>query len=195
VPRIYTRTGDRGETGLVDGTRTSKADPRVDLYGDVDELNSALGAAVALLPLPTLSPLAADLARIQSDLFELGALLADPGRCERLAATAGADLGIDGAALEPVIDRLEAPLVALRTFILPGGAPAAAALHVARAVCRRVERRAVERRATGLAIPAGVIVYLNRLSDLLFTAARHVNHAAGRDDVPWSGRQAGRPPE
>ncbi len=195
MPRIYTRTGDGGQTGLVDGSRTSKADPRVDLYGDVDELNSAIGLAAALLAaaaLPALRPLGDDLARIQADLFELGALLADPGRCERLAADPRADLGLDGGALEPLIDRLEQPLASLRAFILPGGEPAAAALHVARTVCRRAERNAVQRHADGVAIPGGVIVYLNRLSDLLFTAARHANHAAGRDDVLWPGRRGGR---
>lgn len=192
MPRIYTRTGDRGDTGLFDGTRTSKADPRVDLYGDVDELNSAIGLAVALLPVPLLADLVDDLTRIQSDLFVLGALLADPGRCARLADGTETDPGVDGAALEPVIDRLDAPLAPLRNFILPGGTPAAAALHVARTVCRRVERKTVQRRAEQVAIPAGVVVYLNRLSDLLFTAARHANYAAGRDDVPWSGRRTDR---
>lgn len=190
MPRIYTRTGDGGQTGLVDGSRTSKSDPRVDLYGDVDELNSAIGLADSFLTLPALASLREGLARIQADLFELGALLADPGRCERLAADPQADLGIDGAALEPLIDQLEQPLAPLRAFILPGGEPGAAALHLARTVCRRAERKAVHRQAEGTAIPAGVIVYLNRLSDLLFVAARHANHAAGRQDVLWSGRRA-----
>lgn len=189
MPRIYTRTGDGGQTGLIDGSRTSKSDPRVDLYGEVDELNSTIGVAVAQLTLPAVAGLRQDLERIQTDLFELGALLADPPRCARLAGDAAADLGIDGAALEPVIDRLVEPLPPLRAFILPGGEPAAAALHVARTVCRRAERKAVERLDAGVAIPAGVIVYLNRLSDLLFSAARLANHAAGRSDVLWSGRR------
>jgi cob(I)alamin adenosyltransferase len=144
---------------------------------------------VAQLQLPVLAALRDDLERIQADLFELGALLADPPRCTRLAGAPDADLGIDGAALEPVIDRLVEPLPPLRAFILPGGDPAAAALHVARTVCRRAERKAVDRLAAGVAVPAGVIVYLNRLSDLLFSAARFTNHAAGRSDVLWSGRR------
>lgn len=192
MPRIYTRTGDDGQTGLADGSRTSKADPRVDLYGDVDELNSAIGLAVSQLTLPVVATLRQDLERIQAELFELGALLADPGRCERLEGAPAVELGIDGATLEPVIDRLAEPLPALRAFILPGGEPAAAALHLARAVCRRAERKAVRRRGAGLAVPSGVIIYLNRLSDLLFTAARLANHAAGRDDVLWSGRRSAR---
>lgn len=194
MPRIYTRTGDRGETGLVDGSRASKANPRVDLYGDVDELNSVLGVAIEALPVD-IGALAADLARIQADLFELGALLADPPRCEALVADPLAPLAINGAELEPVIDRLGATLPPLRAFILPGGHAGAAALHVARSVCRRVERRAVALSDEGLAIPAAVVVYLNRLSDLLFTACRHVNQAAGREDVLWPGRRADRPAE
>ncbi len=188
MPRIYTRTGDGGETGLLDGSRTSKSDPRVDLYGDVDELNSAIGLALATgLDQEAAADLRGALEGIQRDLFELGALLADPARCEALAA--GGQLTIDGAALEPVIDRLDSALPPLRAFILPGGSPAAAALHLARTVCRRVERKAVDRRRAGVAVPGGVIVYLNRLSDLLFTAARFANHAAGCSDVEWSGKR------
>lgn len=193
MPRIYTRTGDRGETGLIDGSRTSKANPRVDLYGEVDELNSCLGVALAALP-EGVAALHDDLVRIQCDLFELGALLADPPRCE--TATADQTGGVlDGAGLEPVIDRLNEPLPPLRAFILPGGHPGAAALHQARTVCRRVERQTVALRDEGVAIPSHVVVYLNRLSDLLFTAARFVNHAAGRHDVLWSGRRQDPPTE
>ncbi len=188
MPRIYTRTGDGGETGLFDGSRTTKADPRVDLYGEVDELNSAIGLSIASLP-GAASALAGDLTAIQRDLFEMGAILADPPRCEQLAADPRADLGIAGPALEPVIDRLGEPLPPLRAFILPGGHPAAAALHLARTICRRAERKAVDRRDEGVTLPAGVIVYLNRLSDLLFVAARHANHVAGLEDVLWAGRQ------
>jgi len=192
VPRIYTRTGDGGETGLVDGSRTSKANPRVDLYGDVDELNSALGLAVSALPeTETLGPLKQDLIRIQADLFEMGALLADPGRCQGLVAgEEGADPGVDGVLLEPVIDRLGEGLPPLRTFILPGGVPAASSLHLGRSICRRAERKAVGLRNDEVAIPDAALIYLNRLSDLLFVAARHVNHAAGRQDIIWPGRRA-----
>ena len=191
MPRIYTRTGDDGDTGLVDGSRTSKADPRVDLYGEVDELNSVLGVALAALPAggPT-SELRGALEGIQVDLFELGALLADPPRCEALVAGQNGDQAVDGASLEPVIDALQAPLPPLKAFILPGGEAAAAALHLGRTVCRRAERKAVQLRAEGTAVPDAVVVYLNRLSDLLFVAARRVNHAAGRDDVLWSGRRS-----
>ncbi len=191
MPRIYTRTGDDGDTGLVDGSRTSKADPRVDLYGEADELNSALGVALAALPeAAATAELRRILDRIQVELFELGALLADPARCERLAAGEDGDPAVDGAALEGLIDQLSAPLPPLKAFILPGGEAAAAALHLARTICRRAERKAVGLRAAGTALPEGVLVYLNRLSDLLFVAARHANHVAGREDVLWSGRRA-----
>jgi cob(I)alamin adenosyltransferase len=190
MPRIYTRTGDRGDTGLCDGSRTTKSDQRVDLYGEVDELNSALGVARAqLAACAACTELQADLLAIQSDLFELGALLADPPRSARLVDAGPAELGIDGAALEPVIDRLEAGLAPLRSFILPGGDLAAAALHLARTVCRRAERKAVAARGDGLAVPGGVLIYLNRLSDLLFVAARRVNHERGVADVIWPGRR------
>jgi len=191
LPRIYTRTGDDGDTGLVDGSRTTKADPRVDLYGEVDELNSVIGLALASAPdVETVAELRNALSRIQVELFELGALLADPARCERLVAGTGDDHAVEGATLEPVIDALEAPLAPLKAFILPGGEPMAAALHLARTVCRRAERKAVGLRREGTALPESVLVYLNRLSDLLFVAARRANHAAGREDVLWSGRRS-----
>jgi cob(I)alamin adenosyltransferase len=190
VPRIYTRTGDDGDTGLVDGSRTSKADPRVDLYGDVDELNSAIGLALASDSTAARGDaLRGALESIQIDLFELGALLADPGRCERLATGQSDDHAVRGESLEPVIDALDAPLPPLRAFILPGGEPMAAALHLARTICRRTERKAVSLRGAGTAVPESVLIYLNRLSDLLFVAARRANFAAGREDVLWSGRR------
>lgn len=194
MPRIYTRTGDGGETGLIDGSRTLKSNPRVDVYGDVDELNSVIGVAIAALP-GGVDALHADLVGIQRDLFELGALLADPPRCEALAAEGPHAPPLEGAALEPIIDRLGETLPPLRAFILPGGHAGAAALHVARTVCRRTERRVVALRADGVAIPEAVVVYLNRLSDLLFVAARHANHAAGRNDVLWTGRRDESPTE
>jgi len=188
--RIYTRTGDRGETGLCDGSRTTKADPRVDLYGDVDELNSALGLACAHLAAGgAAAAWREDLHAIQCDLFAMGALLADPPRSEALRDAGADQLGFDGAALEPVIDRLEEGLPRLRSFILPGGDVAAAALHLARTVCRRAERKAVAARAAGLAVPGGALVYLNRLSDLLFVAARRANSERGVPDVLWAGRR------
>lgn len=194
MAKIYTRTGDGGDTSLIGGTRTRKSDARVDLYGEVDELNCALGLAEALLSgdrdaVPDRSARAAilrdDLRIVQSALFELGALLADPDRCERIARE-GADVpALDAAVLEAGIDRMEADLPPLKSFILPGGCEAAAALHAARAVSRRLERRAVAVSAA-IAVPAAVLVWLNRLSDWIFTAARWANLAWGVPDAPWT---------
>jgi cob(I)alamin adenosyltransferase len=173
INKIYTRTGDAGTTGLVDGSRVSKADPLMIAIGDVDEANSAIGVAIAALGA---GALARELGLIQNELFDLGADLATPA-------------GIDGALrvtddqvarLEAAIDRLNAELSSLESFILPGGDPAAAALHLARAIVRRAERSAV---AGGTGTRA-VIAYLNRLSDFLFVAARHVNKS-GTGDVLW----------
>lgn len=171
--RIYTRTGDAGTTGLVDGSRVSKSEPLMAAIGDVDEANSAIGVAIAMLG--TRSP-ADRLLVIQNDLFDLGADIATPD-------------GIQGALrivadqvvrLEAEIDAMNADLSPLTSFILPGGDPAAAALHLARAIVRRAERSAVA--AAGLNAPA--LAYLNRLSDWLFVAARRVN-AGGTGDVLW----------
>lgn len=178
--RIYTKTGDTGETSLFDNTRVSKADARVDAYGEVDELNACLGAARA-------AGLDADLGdaldRIQKDLFALGARLADPssriaGRVTKAAITAA-----DVERLEQTIDRLDAEIPPLRRFILPGGSAAGALLHLARTVCRRAERRVI-----GLGPSASepiLIVYLNRLSDLLFVMARATNHRARMPETEW----------
>lgn len=176
--RIYTRTGDAGETSLGDGTRVPKCQARVDLYGDVDELNSTLGCAAAVLRRDAAGrPMADLLDRIQSRLFDLGAVLANP----RLSAL---PRDFDAAALEQWIDGMDTHLPDLRTFILPGGSEAAARLHLARAVCRRAERKAVALAALE-PVPPGAVIYLNRLSDALFTAARAANAAAGLPDVPW----------
>jgi cob(I)alamin adenosyltransferase len=178
--KIYTKTGDSGETSLFDNTRVSKADPRVDAYGEVDELNAVLGAALATgVP----DDLATELRTIQKDLFALGARLADPSAriAGRVTKTAINEEGI--TRLERCIDRLDAEIPALRRFILPGGSSAGALLHLARTVCRRAERRVI-----GLgpnAVEPAVIIYLNRLSDLLFTMARAVNHRAGLAEVEW----------
>jgi len=177
--KIYTRTGDAGETSLFGGSRVSKADSRVDAYGDVDELNAWLGLVRA-------NSLDADLneplVRIQQDLFALGAQLADPR--DRIAdRVRKASLGdADVERLEQLIDRLESELPPLRRFILAGGSPAGAALHVARTVCRRVERRMV---ALTPRPDAVLIRYVNRLSDLLFVIARVVNHRAGMPEIEW----------
>jgi cob(I)alamin adenosyltransferase len=177
--KIYTRTGDTGETSLFDGTRVGKSEPRVDAYGEVDELNACLGLVCASGPG---QEIVAEIVRLQRDLFALGAQLADPG--EKLAArVTKAVLGDDDVArLEQLIDRFEAELPPLRRFILAGGSPAGAALHVARAVCRRAERRMV---ALEPPVDGVLLRYINRLSDLLFVLARAVNHRAGVAETEW----------
>jgi len=178
--RIYTKTGDTGETGLFDGTRVSKADPRVEAYGEVDELNAWLGLIRASLSSPDLDAM---LGAIQRDLFALGAMLADPAH--RIAARvekATVDAA-DVTRLERVIDALEAELPPLRRFILPGGSAPGSMLHLARTVCRRAERRAVALGAT--AVDGVAITYINRLSDLLFVMARAVNARAGASETEW----------
>ena len=181
TPKIYTRTGDAGETGLFDGTRVSKADPRVEAYGDVDELASLIGVVCSHLDQG--GGLATMLARIQRDLFALGSLLADPShriapRVEKIALGAG-----DVTRLEQWIDQLESGLPPLRKFILGGGSQPAALLHLARAVCRRAERRMVALGPGGL--DGTLVVYVNRLSDLLFVMARTANAAAGVAEIEW----------
>ena len=180
--KIYTKTGDTGDTGLFGGGRVPKDDPRVAAYGDVDELNSSIGAARAALPEAAFDPL---LEQIQRDLFAIGGHLATPDPEKVRAALAKADLGEERVrAMEDAIDAADAELPPLRAFVLPGGTPGAAALHIARTVCRRAERSVV-----GLArdaeVPSLFIVYLNRLSDLLFVLARHANHVAGRPEPKW----------
>jgi len=183
--KIYTRRGDAGETDLLGGGRVGKEHRRVEAYGAVDELNACLGAAVAASAHADLRELGQG---IQSALFDLGAYLASPdaGRRERPALPEPADE--DVAALERRIDALEAELAPLRRFILPGGSPAAAAFHVARTVCRRAERRAVELHRDEPVSPVA-LRYLNRLSDLLFVLARVENHRAGLADVEWAPRK------
>jgi cob(I)alamin adenosyltransferase len=179
---IYTRTGDRGETGLFGGGRVAKDDPRVEAYGDVDELNAALGLARAIELMPRVDEV---LVPIQRDLFAIGALLATPDRDKMHEQLAKARVDEDRVAqLEAAIDAGEAELEPLRAFILPGGTPKAAALHVARTVCRRAERRVVAL-AHAVEIPELVVMYLNRLSDLLFVLARVANRRAGAGEVTW----------
>jgi cob(I)alamin adenosyltransferase len=177
--KIYTRTGDAGETSLFDGTRVSKANLRVDAYGEVDELNAALGLARAT---GVDADLDAALLQLQRDLFALGAQLADPGEklASRVAKAVIADA--DVTRLEQLIDRLEDELPPLRRFILAGGTQTGAALHLSRAVCRRAERRII-----ALEPPADMVLvrYINRLSDLLFVMARVVNHRAQKPEIEW----------
>lgn len=186
MPRIYTRTGDAGDTGLFDGTRVSKSDPRVDAYGNVDELASWLGLIRAHLLTPGMaqvSDVVAMIDHIQRDLFALGAILADP-RHRIAARVEKAVLGDEAVTrLEGWIDALEVGVPPLRKFIMAGGTVAGAELHLARAVCRRAERTMVGLGA-GEVDPAALI-YVNRLSDLLFTMARAVNARAGVPEVEW----------
>jgi cob(I)alamin adenosyltransferase len=178
--KIYTKTGDTGETSLFDNTRVLKSDPRVDAYGEVDELNAALGVARAGGVDPDV---AAALEQIQKDLFALGARLADPSARIADRVTKAAVTETDIARLEQTIDRLETELPPLRRFILPGGSRPGAALHLARTICRRAERRVVSLGAAQ--VEPVVVVYLNRLSDLLFVMARAVNRRAGVPEAEW----------
>ena len=184
--RIYTRTGDDGTTGLAGGQRLPKDALRIAAYGTVDELNSALGVALAT---GLDSRLEEALGPVRSQLFDLGASLAvlDADR-ERLGLGALAPELVEG--LEATIDRLSEKLPPLRTFILPGGTPGAALLHVARTVCRRAERHLVALARESATDPTA-IAYLNRLADLLFVAARYENRARGVEDVPWTRRERG----
>jgi cob(I)alamin adenosyltransferase len=187
LSRIYTKSGDAGETGLGDGTRVPKDAARVEAYGEVDELNAALGLVAAYCPD---CPEAAFLRNIQNDLFDVGADLCVPPTPQE----AGKALRVTAAQaerLEKAIDRLNEKLEPLRSFILPGGTPAAAWLHLARTVCRRAERAVVTLMRTETVNPQ-VLIYLNRLSDFLFVLARVANDG-GKADVLWvpgAGRNA-----
>jgi cob(I)alamin adenosyltransferase len=178
LTRIYTRAGDEGETSLGDGSRVPKLDCRIGAFGTVDELNAALGVALAEPGLPDL--LRAPLERIQNDLFDVGADLSVPyGIGDRLRVE---QAHVDR--LEQLCDELNAELPMLKSFVLPGGTPAAARLHVARTTCRRAERDALTaQEETG--INPLVLAYLNRLSDFLFIAARWANKDAGADEPLW----------
>jgi cob(I)alamin adenosyltransferase len=182
--KLYTKTGDDGTTGLFGGGRVKKASLRVDAYGTVDELNAFVGVARATKLEPSTEGV---LAQVQVDLFTLGAELACvPGRETRLSmklidAT-------DAERLEEAIDAAEAGLPPLKNFVLPGGSAQAAALHVARTVCRRAERSVLS--LDDAPARSEIVIYLNRLSDLLFVLARKANAAAGIEDVPWAPRSA-----
>jgi cob(I)alamin adenosyltransferase len=178
--KIYTKTGDRGETALFDGTRVSKSDPRVGAYGDIDELNAWLGLARAMLDDPELVGM---VEQIQRDLFGIGSRLADPSKRIAERVTKAGVTTDDVTRLERWIDQLDGELQPLRRFILAGGTRAGAAFHVARTVCRRAERSIVS--LGGGAVENDVVVYVNRLSDLLFTLARAVNARAGVPELEW----------
>ncbi|MGD9329816.1 MAG: cob(I)yrinic acid a,c-diamide adenosyltransferase [Desulfobacterales bacterium] len=184
--KVYTGGGDRGKTSLFSGERISKDDIRVEAYGDVDELNSLLGAVIAVLPVEDGERIE-ELRQIQSDLFRIGACLATSGEDPTFAATR--DLPPEAARfLEQAIDRMDESLPRLTQFILPGGHPAACWGHVARCVCRRAERhtvRIVRQSSTSPDLYAGTLIYLNRLSDYLFVLARHCNRISDTPDTPW----------
>ncbi len=179
--KIYTRTGDTGETGLLGGVRVKKHDLRIEAYGTVDELNAVLGVVRAARPSSRVDQI---LDHIQNELFSVGAELATP-------TTAGSHFGrveeSQVARLEEMIDLCETDLSPLKNFILPGGTPAAAQLHLARTVCRRAERLVVALSESSAVSPQ-LVVYLNRLSDLLFVLARYENAHAGVADVKWGAK-------
>jgi len=185
IDKVYTRGGDRGQTSLVGGDRVSKASPRIDCYGTVDELNAALGLVrTALDGSPAGAELLPIVARIQNELFDLGAELAtaDPVRRQNSPRVAASEV----AALETDIDRLNDDLAPLKSFILPGGGWASSYFHLARTICRRAERWVVGLARQEPTLSEQVGVYLNRLSDCLFVLARAANARAGVADVPWN---------
>ena len=179
--KIYTKTGDTGETSLFGGQRLAKSHLRIEAYGTVDELNAVLGVVRSLDPSSEIDVLVEE---IQQHLFVIGAELASPqGSVEGLPPTGAAQI----EHVESAIDRFEQQLPELKQFILPGGVPIAANLHLARCICRRAERRIVELSQTQQSnVPQAVLVYFNRLGDLLFVMAREANRYAGSDDVPWN---------
>lgn len=180
--RIYTRTGDAGTTRLATGATVSKADLRVEAYGAVDETNACLG--LARLHTSADTALDAMLARIQNELFDLGADLSTPAAPDEIAGSKLRILDSQVARLETEIDDLNSTLPDLMSFVLPGGTPAAAALHLARTVCRRAEREAVRLVAAGEPVSGPALRYINRLSDFLFVAARWAN-GQGAAEVFW----------
>lgn len=187
--KIYTRSGDQGQTSLFGGQRVSKADPRVEAYGTVDELNATIGFSRSFVEDAEINT---RLKQIQSRLFDIGADLATPqaGGSERTETHVQRVQRAWVDDLESAIDEAESELEPLRSFILPGGASGAAALHLARTVCRRAERRVVAL-AQQEDVNAAIMIYLNRLADLLFVLARLANQSAGENETPWIGAQDG----
>ncbi len=180
--KIYTKTGDKGETALFGGGRVPKDHARVSAYGEVDELNSAIGVAIAWEPVALEAEL---LETIQRDLFAIGGRLASP-EPEKVAKALKKAVIPDEriTVLEQAIDRADTEIAPLKSFVLPGGTPKAAAFHLARTICRRAERSVVALDHAD-PVPPIIISYLNRLSDLLFTLARLANHRAGVFDRTW----------
>ncbi len=183
--KIYTKTGDKGTTGLYGGGRVSKDSPRIAAYGDIDELNALIGLACAETQH---APLKKTLSEVQSALFILGAELASPNPDPKLPVITSAQID----ALERQIDVISETLSPMRNFILPGGSKASAILHLARTVCRRAERSVVHLNSLpDESVDHWVLVYLNRLSDFLFILARLANQLAGVEDVPWIAEKRG----
>lgn len=181
--KIYTRTGDKGETGLIGGKRVSKADPRIVTYGAVDELNSCIGIAISFLEQKKqFSNLVDVLVQVQNDLFIVGSDLADP-TYPKASKTPRTEKKM-ASALEPIIDKFESELEPITFFILPGGSVEASLLHQARGVARRAET-AVVSLSKGQTVNPAIVVYLNRLSDMLFVAARLANKRLGVPDIAW----------
>jgi cob(I)alamin adenosyltransferase len=184
--RIYTRTGDAGETALGSGERVSKADLRIEAYGTVDETNTVVGLVRLHCDDERLVLLDEMLGRIQNELFDLGADLCVPDRGQKLEWEPLRMLPAQAERLEQEIDQLNEVLSPLRSFVLPGGTPAATFLHQARTVCRRAERLMVALKGVeGEHVNAAALTYINRLSDFLFVASRYANHVAGDGDVLW----------
>lgn len=181
LSKIYTRTGDKGTTGLGDGSRVDKDSIRVEAYGNVDELNSVIGL---LLSNELPESISEQLTIIQHTLFDVGGEMSIPGRI-LLASD-------QVTALEDILDTLNSDLGPLKEFILPGGSPAASVCHIARCVCRRAERSAIAL-AKSETVNETSIAYLNRLSDLLFVIARHLNKAANVEDVLWNNTRQKKP--
>jgi cob(I)alamin adenosyltransferase len=187
--KIYTKTGDGGETALFGGPRVRKSDHRVEAYGEVDELNAAVGAVRAVVEDPQIER---ELGMVQAELFTIGAELATPHQARARSAIPAVDPAWV-TRLEQAIDAWDGELPPLTSFILPTGTRTAAALHLARCVCRRAERRVVAL-AAEVEVAPETLSYLNRLSDFLFVAARLANHRSGRAETPWKpGRPAGTP--
>ncbi|CAN5912923.1 cob(I)yrinic acid a,c-diamide adenosyltransferase [soil metagenome] len=183
MARIYTKTGDAGTTGLIGAGRIDKDAPRIAAYGTVDELNAALGVVHASTGLDPETR--ARIARLQEDLFVVGSALADPDPDGPYHRAVGPNFA---ASLEQGIDELQATLPPLTCFILPGGTPEAAGVHLARTICRRAEREIVHlQKQPGEHVPNDLLVYLNRLGDFLFVLARAINQRASVADIPWKG--------
>jgi len=179
--KVYTKTGDKGETGLVGGTRVSKSEPRIDLYGEVDELNSVIGLGVSYLDKKQFSKEIRLLQKIQNNLFNLGSQLACEADKREQFKLPQIEVNLI-ADLEAEIDNMDESLEPLKNFILPGGTQAAAAFHLARTVTRRVERKGVGFNEA----PSHMHAFLNRLSDYFFVLSRYINKVSGKSDIEWT---------